>query len=152
MTPSDRSRRWAAVLLALYATLMATLVLAPRPIEEGPVPVLRGVLARWQRSGLPGWIGYDVVELASHVALFVPLGILTLVALGRTSAWLGVVAALGAAGLVEFAQSLLVADHPPSVLDVLTNSIGAVIGAAIGYRISPARQASRRTRPSDTHS
>lgn len=134
------------MLLAVYASLMSTLVLAPRPIDEGPVPVLRGVLARWQRSGLPEWIGYDVVESASHVALFVPLGILTLVAFGRASAWLGVIAALGAAGLVEFAQSLLVADHPPSVLDVLTNSIGAVIGAAVGYRISPAHQHARRER------
>lgn len=151
MTAPHRARRWAALLLAVYAASMAVVVLVPRPVEQGVVPLVRGVLAMMRRHGLPGWIDYDLVERGAHIALFAPFGILVIVALGRRSAWSGVLAALGAAILVEAAQSLHVADHPMSWLDVLLNVSGAVVGTAVGYWASPpcpARRADQST-PSD---
>lgn len=151
MTARDRAARWAALLLAVYAASAAAVVLAPRPIDQGVVPLVRGALAMMRRRGLPDWIDYDLVERVSHVTLFVPLGILVIVALGRRLAWSGALAVVGAAALVEAAQSLLIADHPMSWLDVLLNTTGAVVGTAIGYWASPPRPARRacRSTPSD---
>jgi len=133
MTPSARAHRWAAILLAVYAALVAVVSLVPRPIDRGPTPWIRGVLATLHRYGLPGWIDYAFIELASHVVLFLPIGILAVVALGRRLAWLAVLIGFGISALVESGQSMLIADHSSSWLDPFLNTAGTVVGGAIGY-------------------
>ena len=135
MKPPDRARRWAAIALVTYAALITVIGIVPRPIDWGLTPWIRGLLATLHRHGLRGWIDYDAFELASHVMLFVPFGILAVVALGRRLAWLAVLAGLGMSALVEFGPALLGSEHPPSGLDLFLNAIGAVIGTAIGYRV-----------------
>ena len=133
MPPHDRARRWAALVLAVYLVLVALVGLVPRPLDTGLTPWVRGTLAQMHRGGLPGFVNYDVVELAAHVLLFVPLGILAVVATGRRMVWLSVVALIAVCVLVEFEPSLLAPDHSPSMLDLILNVVGAVAGAAIGY-------------------
>ena len=92
------------------------------------------MLDAMQRRGMPGWVDYDLVELASHVVLFVPFGILLVVVLGRRLIWLAVLVGVGAAGLVEFGPSFS-SDHVASMLDLVLNVVGAVAGVAIGTAI-----------------
>lgn len=133
MTRPDRARRWAPLVFATYlAMLVVAFAVVPRPVDEGLIPWVRWVLAEMSRH-VPGRVDYEFVELASHVALFVPLGILAVVALGRRMAWLAVLVVLGVAVLVEYGPSLLGSDHSPSRLDLLMNAVGGVVGAAIGY-------------------
>ena len=66
--------------------------------------------------------------------LFVPLGILLVVAAGRRLTWLAVLAGLGLGALVELWSSRA-AGEPLSWLDLLMNAVGAVVGAAIGYAV-----------------
>jgi hypothetical protein len=94
---------------------------------------MRGQLATLHRHGLRGWIDYDVVELAWHVVIFLPFGILAVAALGRRLAWLAVLAGLGMSALVEYGPALFGSQHPPSTLDLALNAVGVLIGAAIGY-------------------
>lgn len=145
MTPPDRYRRWAVLVLALYAALGAIVVLMPRPIDQGFTPFVRGVLAHLRGAGLAGWISYDVVEYASHAVLFAPLGILTVVVFGRRWSWLSVPLLLGACALVEFTPTLLGFDHRVSAIDLALNAVGAIGGAAIGYWATPPTR--RRTAP-----
>ncbi len=133
MPPSDRARRWAALVLAVYLALVALVGLVPRPLDTGLTPWVRGTLAQMHRGGLPGVISYDIVELAAHVMLFVPLGILAVVATGRRMAWLATIALLAVCALVEFEPSLLAPEHSPSMLDLVLNVVGAVAGAAVGF-------------------
>lgn len=133
MPPHDRARRWAALVLAIYLALVALVGLVPRPLDTGLTPWVRGTLAQMHRGGLPGLIGYDVVELAAHVVLFVPLGILAVIATGRRMAWLATIAVLAVCVVVEFEPTLLAPDHSPSVLDLIMNAVGALAGAAVGY-------------------
>jgi hypothetical protein len=143
MTP--RARRWAALAFAIYmALLVVAFAVVPRPIDEGLTPWIRGVLAEMSRR-LPGRIDYEGAELASHVALFLPLGILAVVALGRRMAWLAVLVVLGVGVLVEFGPSILGSDHSPARLDLLMNAVGGVIGAAIGYLVVRRSDADPRT-------
>jgi VanZ family protein len=133
MPPPDRARRWAALVLAIYLALVVLVSLAPRPLDTGVTPWVRGTLAQMHRAGLPGFISYDVVELAAHVVLFVPLGMLAVVATGRRMTWLATIALIAVCVLVEFEPTLLAPDHSPSMLDLFLNIVGAVSGAAIGY-------------------
>lgn len=133
MPPHDRAPRSAALVLAVYTVLIVVVGLVPRPPDTGLTPWVRGTLAQMHHGGLPGFIDYDVVELAAHVALFIPLGILAVVSAGRRRAWLAVAALLSVCVLVEFEPSLLAVDHAPSMLDLALNGIGAAAGSAIGY-------------------
>ena len=134
MAPTGRARGWAAIVLVVYSAVAAVILLVPRPIDRGVTPWIRGVLDAAQRRGMPQWVDYDLVELASHVVLFVPFGILLVVVLGRRLIWLSVLVAVGAAGLVEFGPSFS-SDHVASTLDLLLNVVGAVAGVAIGTAI-----------------
>ncbi|WP_448003670.1 VanZ family protein [Agromyces bauzanensis] len=130
--PPDRAPRWAAILLAGYLALMLVVAAVPRPIDHGVTPWLRGVLASLHGSGLRGWIDYELIELTAHALLFVPFGILAVVALGRRLAWLAVLTGFGLGTFVEFAPSTWLPDHAPSLVDLLMNAAGTVAGAAIG--------------------
>ena len=135
MTPPDRAGRWAALVLVLYTVIAGVVLLVPRPIEAGFTPWFRGQLALLQGGGLRTWIDYDFVEYASHAVLFIPLGILAVVAVGRRLAWLAVLGTLGLGVLVEFGPSLMGVEHPASTLDLVLNCAGAVVGTAIGYAV-----------------
>jgi VanZ family protein len=144
MRPPDRARPWAALVFAIYlALLVVGFMLVPRPIDEGLTPWLRGLLAGMSRY-VPGRIDYEFAELASHVVLFVPLGMLAVVALGRRMAWLAVLVVLGVGVLVEYGPTMLASHHTPSRLDLLMNGVGALIGSAVGYWALPRSGASFR--------
>ncbi|MFE6256864.1 VanZ family protein [Agromyces sp. NPDC057865] len=134
MAVSARARGWAAILLAAYGLLATAVLLVPRPYDAGLIPWLRWLIALVQREGrLPGWFDYEFVEYASHTLLFLPLGILTVVAAGRRLAWLAVLAALLFGAAVEYAPLLVQRDHATSGLDLALNELGVLVGAAIGY-------------------
>ena len=143
MAPTVRARGWAALILVLYAALVAVAFVVPRPIDRGFTPWLRGVVAQVQRHVAPSWFDYEFVELASHAVLFVPIGILMVVALGRRLTWLAVLAGRPRRPeLDEGAYSE--AGEPLSWLDLLMNAVGAIIGAAVGYwAAKPHERASR---------
>ncbi|MFD4422569.1 VanZ family protein [Agromyces sp. NPDC058484] len=138
MTPPDRARPWALLVLAICATLLGLLMTVPRPIDQGLTPWIRSVLATLHRHGLSGWVSYDFVEYALHAVLFIPLGILAVVATGRQLAWLATLAILTVSAVVELAPSLG-SSHPWMPLDLTLNVSGALAGAAIGFWAAPRR-------------
>lgn len=130
---TDRGRRAAALVLGVYATIVAVPALVPRPLEAGLTPWIRGMLGQMHRAGLPGLFSYDVVEYASHFTLFLPLGILLAVTLGRTLTWLTVLAGLGFGALVELCQTMFALNHSVSWIDLLLNVLGVIVGVAVGW-------------------
>lgn len=135
MEPPDRARRWAALVLAIYTMIVGAVFIVPRPIDVGFTPWLRGQLVLLQPIGVLGWLDYEFVEYAAHVVLFVPFGILAVVAVGRGLAWLAMIAGLGLGWLIEYGPSLAGAHTPPSGLDLALNVIGVVAGVATGYAV-----------------
>ena len=133
MAVSARARGWAAILLAAYAALAVFVLLVPRPIDRGFTPLVRRLIAAGQQHGLPAWFDYDFVEYASHALLFVPVGILAVVAVGRRLAWLAVLAVLVLGAAVEFGPTLLDEGHVASGLDLYLNELGVLAGGAVGY-------------------
>lgn len=147
MVVSARARRWAAILLAAYLALAVLALLAPRPIDLGFTPWLRWLIAFAQQHGLPGWLDYDVVEYTAHVVLLVPIGILSVVAIGRRLAWLALMAAVGLGAALEYGTSVAHGDDGASGLDLWLNALGVLLGALTGWwALEPGRVSSVKTR------
>lgn len=133
MTIDASMRRPAAVALAIYGTLVAAIGFFPTPVDRDATPLIRTVLAALHKGGMPDWFNYHFIEFTANIALFVPFGVLAVFATGRWHVWLAVLAGGGASVVIEAVQWLLLPERFPSGLDVLANTIGTVVGVAIGY-------------------
>jgi VanZ family protein len=134
-TPDERLHRPAAIALAIYTAVIAVVGLFPAPVDRELTPWLRWVVAALHRRGMPDWFDYHAVEFAANIGLFVPFGLLAVAAFGRRNVWVAVLAGVDLSAAMEFGQWLLLPERFPSELDVLANTIGTVIGAAIGYAV-----------------
>ena len=116
------SRR-AASLLLLTVTLVAvgSLTLVPRPSQAGA-----SALSPWYCL-VCGSLG--VVDVLLNTAFFVPVGA-ALAALGLRRLPVALVAAALSTS-IELAQRTIVTGRDPALSDVLTNTTGALLGAAL---------------------
>lgn len=141
--PERRRRLAVAGLLAYAAAAVAVLV---SPVSPGAIVE---ALGSWMREDLglvrfgQGWI-----EFVANIVLFLPLGVLLTLLLGR--AWIALVLAVTLSVAVELVQFVLPA-RLPSVRDVLANSFGAAAGVLLAWpfirRSRPGRpRATRRVR------
>ncbi|UUT34497.1 VanZ family protein [Microbacterium elymi] len=141
-----RYRRAALVGLGCYLLVAALILLAP--VSYGGVI---HVLAAGLRSlpGVPAF-GDGWVEFVANIVLFVPMGFF-LTLLFRHPAY-GAVLGIAISAAVEVAQ-IVIPDRTPTVRDILSNSIGAAVGALIAWLIvvgSKRRLAKTATSPAGT--
>jgi hypothetical protein len=117
-------------LTALYLAAVAVITLNPRPGDPAGNPLLRTLL-RWL-AGVPAlaWIDYDVTEFTANVLLFVPMGVLFTLLLGRWRWWLALVIGMGSTLTIEFVQLFLPA-RVSDARDLLANTLGTAIGIGI---------------------
>lgn len=76
------------------------------------------------------WL-YGPLELAANIALFVPLGAFAMLSTRRMRWRWAVAGALVLSGFLELVQSLALPGRTGSVQDVLANTVGAALGAAL---------------------
>ena len=131
------------VLALVYLAVLAAIAFWPTPVDQG-VDVLNSWPVRWLESsfGMPRPTGYDVVQTAANVVLFVPLGWLA-VALTRLSWWQVTAAGFVLSSGIEVGQALLRPERFATVSDVVANTSGALLGAVAATlvlrRRAPAR-------------
>jgi glycopeptide antibiotics resistance protein len=136
-------RRQAAALLLAYVALIGLVTLTPDSVDRGVYPYLmRGVLFV-QFHGIPAF-RYSMIEEAANVALFVPLGMLGVLALGRRRWWLVAIAGTTLSASVELTQGAFLPGRVASLGDVAENGLGALVGAALAVLL--ARRTRRRGR------
>ena len=120
--------RWcAALLLGLYAVVIARLTLAPAASESG----IFGLLNRATSHASGGRLDWSQTEVLANVALFVPAGFLLAIALGR--AWLSAALCVLASVGIELAQQRYLPSRVPSLADVEHNGLGAAVGAVLAF-------------------
>jgi hypothetical protein len=120
--------RWfALLLLGLYLVFVARLTLADPSAGRGVFTLADSLATRY--SG--GRMVWSETEVLANVVLFVPVGFLLAVVLGRpvVSAVLCVVGSV----CIELAQERWLPSRVPSVADVQHNGLGGLVGAALAW-------------------
>ena len=96
-------------------------------------PVSRG--AWLSQVVLVPFADYEVADAITNVAVFVPLGVLLALVLGRSAWWRPVAAAAGVSLGIEVVQLLtthfLASGHVADVNDLLWNVVGGSVGVAL---------------------
>jgi hypothetical protein len=122
-------RRAALLGLGAYALVLGLIAFWPVPVDRGASKTLTLWLGKLHGWGVPPWFDYGVVESASNVILFVPLGALVARILGPRRWWGAIICGLLVSGLIEFSQLVFLPARIASLADVAANTFGAIIGA-----------------------
>lgn len=117
------------VLAAAYLVALALVAFWPSPVDQG-IDVVNSWPVRLLEStfGIARPVGYDVVQLAANVVLFVPLGWLA-VALTRARWWQVTLIGFLLSSGIEVGQALVRPDRFATVSDVVANTLGTALGA-----------------------
>lgn len=124
---------WRIALVA-YLGALAVVGFWPSPVDQPIQGTLATLLDLLHRHGIPSWFDYHVVESSANIAMFVPFGILSAMAFPTRGWW--VIAGLGilVSTSMELGQLLFITARFSSVVDVVMNTLGTVIGVA-GVRL-----------------
>jgi glycopeptide antibiotics resistance protein len=130
-----RHRSTLRVITACYLAVVGWITLGPQPLDEHGVGILRRVLGVLARFQLTRWISYDLLEFTANIAMFLPVGLLFLLLAGRRHWWLALAGGVVLSGVIEFTQLFLPARFS-DLRDILANSLGALLGVAIGRLVT----------------
>jgi len=123
-------RLWKLILVAM-AVPLALIAFWPSPVDKPVSGQLSTVLIFLHRHGLPAWINYSFVEASANVVLFMPVGLAAALSFPSKRWWQIGAFGLLVSGCIELGQLLFLQDRFAAVSDVITNTIGAVLGAAL---------------------
>jgi VanZ family protein len=134
--PTDASlRRPALIVLAAYTVGLAVIGFLPVPVDREVSPWIYAIVKAVHSGGGPAWFTYALIEFTANVALFVPFGVFAVFATGARRWWLALGAGVAASATIELIQWLSLPERIPSALDVLANSLGALLGVCFGYAV-----------------
>ncbi len=114
----------------LYLLAVAWITLNPFPGDPHRNAFLEGLLAAFAATPALAWIDYDVVEFTANILLFVPMGVLLALLLGRGRRWLALSLGIAASLAIEFVQVFEPA-RVSDARDIIANSLGAIVGIGL---------------------
>jgi glycopeptide antibiotics resistance protein len=123
-------------LLILYTIFIGLVTLSPQQMDTEPGSFIAELLDFLAAHPVTAWIDYDTLEKLANVGMFVPFGFLMALQVGRRRWWIGWVAGIAFTCLIEGTQAtLLSATRFATVSDLVTNSLGAGIGAVLALLV-----------------
>ena len=123
-------------LLIFYTLFIAFMTLTPQQLDTGPESPIGRMLEFFSSHRLTEWLTYGRVEKLANVAMFVPFGLLLALHLGPRRWWLGWVIGAAFSGVIEGAQATLLSPtRYATISDLVTNTVGAGIGAALALAL-----------------
>lgn len=142
------------MLALLYVLAVSFIVFWPVHVDSGESgETLRRLLEAGYSAGwLPTWFGYAQVEWLSNVVMLMPGGFLFLLLLHPRRTWLVPLGGLAATLFIESVQHFM-PGRTSSLLDVLANFLGCVIGWVLGllvWRLTEKRNVKARKSRSNT--
>lgn len=119
-------------LLIFYTLFIAFVTLTPQQLDTSPEGPIGRLLEFFATHRATDWLTYERVEMLANVAMFIPFGFLLALHLGRRRWWLGAVIGIAFSGVIEgFQGTVLTQTRFATFSDLITNSIGAGIGAVL---------------------
>jgi hypothetical protein len=129
-----------SLLLFVYLAALACITLTPAGSVEPAASVLAGLADTLGAIDGLHWVDFGVVEAVANVALFVPMGVLVLLLLGRERWWAAIAVGVIASCWIELAQAVLLPTRVADPADLAWNSVGTAVGVAVvlGATLRPA--------------
>jgi len=134
--PKSHVRVWlatAGLVASIVVILLATMW--PTPLDQGYEGAIDKVLAVLHRNGIPEWFGYNKLEFSANIAMFIPLGFLVALLLPQKMWWLALILCPALSVAIELVQGAVLDARVSSALDVVANSLGALIGILVAVAI-----------------
>jgi glycopeptide antibiotics resistance protein len=125
-------RRALVAAYAIYLAAAAYLVFWPQP--DTPAGAVRDVLSALESAGIT-FVSGLMIEFALNLVLFVPMTLLGVLIWPRTNPLQWLVTGLAATFLIEFVQYAALPDRSATLVDIVANSLGALIGMDLGLRL-----------------
>lgn len=119
-----------AVITVFYLAFVGWLTLGPQPLDRNGRGLLHQVIRFISGDNTLDWITFALVEFTANIVLFVPVGVLFALMLGWRRWWLASLFGVGLTAAIEFAQ-LFLPNRVTDPRDIVSNSVGAVIGVAL---------------------
>jgi glycopeptide antibiotics resistance protein len=135
-----------ALLTVGYLVVVALMTLGPQPVTSTSSHVLFRLLRFFGNHSSTDWITYSRVEFTANIAMFVPLGVLFLLVLGRRRWWLATFIGVALTITIELSQRGI-PGRVSDPRDVLANSVGAFIGVLLALLATIPRRVGTPTRP-----
>lgn len=141
-----RLRVLSAIALATFALIIAVVTMWPGPPAPDGQGWLREFLRVGHAYGIPSWITFGRIEFVSNVIMFLPVGFFGALVLTRHR-WLVVPAAALASAVIETIQAMALPLRYGTVRDVVSNTMGALLGFLLAAAVVAAvhRRARRST-------
>ncbi len=124
--------RW--LLVGILAAVLVIVLWPSRPDAAGQSS-LEHWFADLHARGLPGWIGFGLVEFSANVVMFVPLGVLGVLARPPFRAVVVVACCAALSVAVGLWQWLLIPGRTGDYRDVMANIGGAALGVLLTARL-----------------
>ncbi|SEE63926.1 VanZ like family protein [Arthrobacter alpinus] len=123
--------RIALAAAVVYLAGVMLIVFWPAPVDRPASGQLHMVLTWLHNHGMPRFIGYGQVEFTANVGIFIPMGYIASAWFRKF--WPGIFIGFLASCVIELGQAIFLPDRFATGMDVLANTIGAGIGAALYY-------------------
>lgn len=129
-----------------YLVVIGLMTLGPQPVTATSSRILFRLLRFFGDHSSTHWITYDRVEFSANIVMFVPVGVLFLLILGRRRWWLATLIGVALTVTIELSQRGI-AGRVSDPRDILANSVGAFIGVLIALLATIPRRVGTPTRP-----
>ncbi|MDJ1113356.1 VanZ family protein [Microbacterium dauci] len=120
-----------AILTALYAWAVAWMTLRAAPYGSDIQSGLNRLLAWFAQRDATRWITFERVEFGANIAMFVPLGVIAVLWFGVRGWWLAPILGAAASATIEALQAMLLDTRVADLRDIVSNTIGSVIGMCL---------------------
>lgn len=121
------------IIAVAYGAALLLIAFWPTPVDRSMGPALARTIDWLHAHGLSESIGYNQIEFSANIALFVPFGYLMGAWVRRW--WAAVAIGFGASCLIELGQGLLLSARYSSVWDIVANTLGTALGAAVALLV-----------------
>lgn len=144
-TMNKTQLRIALILAVPYVLALLLIAFWPTPVDRPASGTITQAIRWLHAHGMPRYIGYNKIEFAANIALFMPFGYIASI-WGRKW-WHPMLAGFATSFLIELGQEILLPERVSSLLDVVANAMGAALGSLCFWLVRILHE--RRTARSD---
>jgi glycopeptide antibiotics resistance protein len=127
--------RFIAVLAVMYLVVVLVVTLWPTTVDHGLTPYIDRLLAKLWSKGVPRFVDYDFIEFSANIVFFVPVGFLLALLLPFRRSWAAIPGGALLSACVETAQGLFLPGRVSSIGDVVSNTLGSIVGCLVAVAV-----------------